>query len=153
VSGHSAATAAAVASLALTAAACGGADESPGRDRPATPSDERVIRQWSASVNRGDYDRAADLFADGAVVEQVTEVRLETHDDAVAFNRGLPCRADVTDVEEQEDGALAAFELREGRTGECGEGGRARVLFVISDGEIEEWRQLPALPAPEGDTA
>jgi hypothetical protein len=27
------------------------------------------------------------------------------------------------------------------------------VLFVISDGEIEEWRQLPPLPAPEGDTA
>ena len=147
----------------LAGAGCGGASES--EPEPASPSevgappasdqgaDEQVIRGWSEAVNRGDYEAAADFFADGAVVEQLTETRLETHAEAVAFNRSLPCRADVTDVEEGEESSLAAFVLREGRSGECGEGGSARVRFVISDGEIDEWRQLPPAPEPDGDTA
>jgi hypothetical protein len=140
----------------LCLAGCGGGepeDEGSAQGDAARSEDEEVIRGWSAAVNRGDYDRAADLFAEGAVVEQVTEIRLDTHAEAVAFNRGLPCRADVTDVDAEGNSALAAFDLREGRTGECTEGGSARVRFVISDGQIEEWRQLPPQPVPEGDTA
>ena len=88
--------------------------------------------------------------------QQIVETRLRTHADAVDFNSGLPCRADVTDVREEADGStIAAFALREGPTGECREGGSARVRFVIRDGQIEEWRQLPtpAPQAPQGDPA
>jgi hypothetical protein len=54
---------------------------------------------------------------------------------------------------EDADSTIAAFSLREGRTGQCEEGGSARVRFVIRDGEIEEWRQLPTPPVPRGDVA
>lgn len=145
--------------LVLAAAGCGAeAGESPS-ERTAPPvagSDERVIRAWSDAVNAGDYDRAANLFARGAIVQQIVETRLRTHADAVEFNSGLPCRADVTGVREARgDSTIADFSLREGRTGECSGGGRASVRFVIRDGKIEEWRQLPA-PAPRpppGDVA
>ena len=150
--------------LAVGAAGCGAEGEpktgapspSEGATAPGQSGDERVIRAWNDAVNAGDYDRAADLFAPGAIVQQIVETRLRTHADAVDFNSGLPCRADVTDVREEADGStIAAFALREGPTGECREGGSARVRFVIRDGQIEEWRQLPpaAPQAPQGDTA
>ena len=125
-----------------------------GGPAPGQGEHERVIRGWNQAVNLGRYDRAADFFAPGAVVEQLVEVRLETHADAIAFNRSLPCRADITDVKREDaDSTIAAFSLREGRTGECEEGGSARVRFVIRDREIEEWRQLPTPPVPRGDVA
>lgn len=152
--------------LALTAtafmAACGDAPDEqdpPGGGQPQAdqrgeaPGDEGVIRGWNAAVNRGDYDRAGAYFAQGAIVEQLAEIELDTRADAVAFNRSLPCRADITDIERDEDSTLAAFDLREGPTGECQEGGSARVRFVIRDGEIEEWRQLPPPSQPRGDIA
>ena len=147
--------------LLLTLAAlagCGGGDEArePG-PRPEPPAgsagDERVIRGWSAAVNAGRYDTAAGFFATGAVVEQGVELRLATRADAVRFNRSLPCRADVTDVEEGMDSTLAAFDLRQGRGGGCAEGGRARVRFVIRRSKIFEWRQLPEPAAPAGQSA
>jgi hypothetical protein len=120
---------------------------------PGQSAEERVIRRWSMAVNLGEYERAAAFFERGAVVEQLIEIRLATREDAVEFNRSLPCRADVTDVQREKRSTLAAFRLREGRTGECEEGGRARVRFVIRDGEIHEWRQLPTPPAPPGEVA
>lgn len=120
---------------------------------PTQGGDEAVIRGWNDAVNGGDYDRAAAYFARDALVVQVAPIRLETRADAEAFNRSLPCRADITDIEPDDDSTLAAFELREGRTGECEEGGAARVRFVIADGKIEQWRQLPAGSEPRGDPA
>ncbi len=123
---------------------CGGSDgdraDEPG---PGPQGDERVIRGWNDAVNAGDFDRAADYFEARAIVEQQVEIRLETHDDAEAFSRSLPCRAEVTDVDREKGSSLAAFRLLEGRDGECTEGGVARVRFVIRDGKIREWRQLP----------
>lgn len=149
--------------LALVCAGCGGEEEPRlGEGGDAAPdgapaagqgSDERVIRDWNTAVNLGEYERAADLFERGAVVEQLEEVELATRDDAIAFNRSLPCRADVTDVEEEQTSTVAAFSLREGRDGGCEEGGTARVRFVIRDGVIREWRQLPEPAAPPGETA
>jgi hypothetical protein len=155
-----------VAALAFLVAGCGSAPPEPRLGEPGdAPGDadagpkpgqsveEQVVRGWSQAVNRGEYERAADFFAPGAVVEQVAELRLRTHADAVAFNRGLPCRADVTDVKFEGRSTLAAFRLRTGRGGECTEGGRARVRFVIRDDRILEWRQLPPQPAPPGEVA
>jgi hypothetical protein len=136
-----------VAVLALGLAACGGGDD--GRD------DEEVIRGWVEAVSAGEYGRAADYFAKGAIVEQAREFRLPDRSAAIAFNRSLPCRADLTDVEDEGDTSLAAFRLREGRGGRCGAGDgageTARVRFLIEDGRIVEWRQLPADPAPQGE--
>lgn len=125
--------------------------------RPSVPAgasaDERVIRGWIDALNAGDFDRAADYFAAGAVVEQFAPLRLRSRADVLQFNRGLPCRAEVTDVEEEGRTTLAAFRLREGRLGRCSEGGEARVRFLIEKGKIREWRQLPEPPVPEGQAA
>ena len=120
-------------------------------------TDEEVIRAWSTAVNSGRYGEAADLFANDALVQQARAFRLPDRDAAIEFNRALPCRATVTSVEEVEGGALASFRLREGRRGECGpgagQGEPARVKFVIRDGLILEWRQLPTRPLPPGSAA
>lgn len=134
--------------------ACGGSDGGRAdQPRPAPAGDERVIRGWNDAVNAGDFDRAADYFERGATVEQQVEIRLNSHADAEAFSRSLPCRSDVTDVDSADGSSIAAFRLREGRDGECAEGGAARVRFVIRDDKIREWRQLPEAPAPEGEQA
>jgi hypothetical protein len=104
-------------------------------------SDERLIRGWIASLNVGDYEGAASFFARGAIVEQTQEFRLNDREDAVIFNRSLPCRAEVTDVEDEGETSLAAFSLRAGPGGRCR--GAVRVRFTIRDGKFREWRQLP----------
>jgi hypothetical protein len=134
--------------LALIAlAGCGGSDGDDEDPRPL--SDERLIRGWIASLNAGDYEGAASFFARGAVVEQVEEIRLTDRDDAVNFNRSLPCRANVTDVKDEGRTTLAAFRLRRGPGGPCS--GGVRVRFTIRKEKFTEWRQLPEPEAPPGD--
>lgn len=123
----------AVALMAAAIAGCGASE----------PSDTEVIQGWSDAVNAADYERAGSFFAPGAVVEQLVELRLPDQRAAARFSSGLPCRARVIYVEDEEASSLASFALSEGRTGACAEGGRARVRFVIVDGKIVEWRQLP----------
>lgn len=113
--------------------------------------DSEVIRGWITALNDGRFDRAARFFARGAVVQQLIEERLETREEAIEFNRSLPCRADLTDVKDEGETALAAFRLRPGRGGRCPEGGIARVRFRIVDGRFREWRQLAEPAAPQGD--
>ncbi|HEV2723601.1 MAG TPA: nuclear transport factor 2 family protein [Thermoleophilaceae bacterium] len=112
----------------------------------------RAIRRWSAALNRGHFERAASYFARGAVVEQQAEVRLPDRAAAIAFNRSLPCRADVTDVKRRGATVVAAFRLRSGRAGSGGCSGAARVRFRFSGGKFAEWRQL-AEPAADGEIA
>ena len=79
----------------------------------STPTDAEVIRGWSKAVNASDYKRAGSLFAAGAVVEQQPlELRLADQAAAARFSSGLPCRADVTGVEDEGEASLAAFRLR-----------------------------------------
>jgi hypothetical protein len=130
------------------AAGCGGGDDA----RPE-PSDEQVIRGWIRALNAGDFERAGGYFAQGALVQQADVFRLDTKAEAIAFNRGLPCRADVTDIEKERDTTLAAFRLREGRGGRCAEGGSARVRFLIRNGRIAVWSQLPEPAGPSGPVA
>ena len=111
-----------------------GGDNGPGR--------EESIRGWSKAVNERRYGDAAAFFAKGAIVEQAREFRLEDRKDAIAFNRDLPCKATVTDVEDEGETVLAAFRLRGGPFGGC-DGGTARVRFRFRAGKFSEWRQLP----------
>lgn len=122
-----------------------GEEDGGGGDRRGGGSaEERLIRNWIDALNEGRFDQAAGFFAPRAVIEQAgLETRLDGRDDAVRFNRSLPCRADVTDVDREGSDTLAAFSLRTGRTGACSEGGATRVRFTIRNGKFSEWRQLP----------
>ena len=120
------------------------------KPKPAA-SDEQLIRGWSRALNEGDYPKAAGFFARGAVVEQSRATRLSSRAEAITFNRGLPCRADVTGVEDEGRTSLASFSLRRGPGGPCK--GSASVRFTIRHGKFTQWRQLPEAPAPPGDTA
>lgn len=141
--------------LTLAFAGCSsGADEPPpGKEKGVAggASEAGKIRAWSAALNDGDFEKAASYFAEGAVVEQVEEMRLDDRQAAVAFNKSLPCKADVTDVKDEGDTYLVAFRLRDGRGGPCG--GAARVRFRFEDGKFAEWRQLSAPAPPKGDIA
>jgi len=135
---------------ALLLAGCGG--EEPNLSDPQRGSaDERAIRGWSAAINRGEYDEAAGFFARGAIVEQVREFRLRDRKAAEAFNRSLPCRADVTDVEREGGSVVAAFRLKPGTGPSQSCGGDARVRFRFRDGKFSEWRQLAEPSEEEGD--
>jgi hypothetical protein len=134
-----------VLAVACALAGCGGQSH---------PSDARVIRSWSSALNRGNYDRAASYFAPGAIVEQAEVFRLPGRREALAFNRSLPCRADITDIDDEGATTLASFRLREGPGGPgaaCD--GSARVRFRLRDGKFREWRQLPDVSPPRGQTA
>ena len=135
----------------LLLAGCGGDDPEPKLPAPSQRSDEeRAIRGWSAAINRGDYDEAAGFFARGAVVEQVREFRLRDRKAAEQFNRSLPCRADVTDVERQGGSVVAAFRLQPGTGPAAACGGDARVRFRFRGGRFSEWRQLAEPSREEG---
>ncbi|MEK6228545.1 MAG: nuclear transport factor 2 family protein [Actinomycetota bacterium] len=137
-----------------------GADSSPRAEerrdgdtslRQREPDEAAAIRAWSGALNDGDFDRAASYFAPNAIVEQTQEIRLADREAAIAFNRSLPCKADVTDVEDEGDTVLAAFRLRDGTGGPCD--GSARVRFTFRDGKFSEWRQLAEPPEPRGPVA
>ncbi|MEA2457530.1 MAG: hypothetical protein QOC95_502 [Thermoleophilaceae bacterium] len=114
---------------------------------------EAVVRAWTREVYAGQYDRAANLFAPGAIVQQQDTILLQTHGDAVAFNRSLPCRAKVTGIVHERGGnLLASFDLFAGPGGSCPRGGTARVRFHIRAGRIEVWRQLPDVPSAPGES-
>lgn len=119
----------------------------------SAPSGAAAIRDWMRSMDAGEYDRAASYFARNAIVQQVREMRLHTHAEAVAFLRGLPCKADVTKIVDEGRTLLASFKLRAGPGGPCK--GSARVRFKIEHGRFTEWRQLLELapPRPPGTSA
>ena len=124
----------AVAGLIL-AGACGGGD-------PPTP--ESVVRAWSQSLNEGDDQAAAKLFAPGAeVIQSGSSFRLADEREAELFNRSLPCSGTITDLVADDDGVTATFLLgdREGRRCD-GPGQSVKAFFRVRDGRIVLWHQL-----------
>ncbi|MEA2421750.1 MAG: hypothetical protein QOF55_849 [Thermoleophilaceae bacterium] len=148
--------AAGVALAVLALGGCGGSDgppTKPGPPKPAPAGGAAVIRGWTQSMYRGDFDRAARYFAKDAIVQQVQTIVLRTHEDAVSFGRSLPCRAKVISIKREPKGVLlASFDLFPGIGGTCPTGGSARVRFFINHGLIETWRQLPDAPRPPGQS-
>jgi hypothetical protein len=118
---------------------------------PVRKGDERIIRAWNKAENAGDYKRAARYFARNAIVIQSYILQLTNRHFAEEWNSGLPCRADITFIQGEQATTLVGFNLREGRTGKCKEGGKAQVRFTIRGGLIRQWRELPEseqAPAP-----
>ena len=113
-----------------------------GGHKPASP--ESVVRAWSKAINTGDNEAAASLFAPGAVVVQVTETTLATHDEALQWNEGLPCSGRIESVEVDGEEATAIFVLG-GRPGHycTGPGQKAAAVFTVHDGKIVLWHEIP----------
>ena len=127
----------AVLAAALLAGCGGSSDETP----VPKQTDSEVIRGWIAALDAGDYVAAASYFASNAVVQQSDVFRLRTQAEAEEFNRGLPCKADVSDTKDEGRTTVAVFHLRRGPGGPCH--GNVRVRFTIEGGKMKEWRQLP----------
>jgi hypothetical protein len=139
--------------LAILVAGCGGSSSKPAPPLHKPLPGESVVRGWTEALYNGQYERAANYFARGAIVQQSQTIVLTTHIKALAFNLSLPCRAKVTGVRQEPRGVLlASFKLFPGRGGLCAKGGTARVRFFIRHGKIESWRQLPEAPAPPGQS-
>jgi hypothetical protein len=139
---------------ALLIAACGGggkkattnaqpAPKPPPTSVPVRAGDEKVIRAWNKAENAADYKKAASYFAKNAIVIQSYILQLINRHFAEEWNSGLPCRADITFIQGEKATTLVGFDLREGPTGKCKEGGSAQVRFTIRGGLIRQWRELP----------
>ncbi len=133
-----------VAILAMTAllAACGG---------HSVRSAEDTARAWSAALNTSDNEAAATLFAAGAKIVQNGEIVLQTHDDAVRWNAGLPCGGQIIRViHQRKNQVLVVFRLTERPGHHCDAPGiKAAAVFRVADGKIVLWRQtVPPEDAP-----
>jgi hypothetical protein len=150
---------AAVLLVAAATAGCGGGDDPDvdlGIQVPeGTHEDVVVIDGWVKTLSRGDVTGAAEFFALPSIAENGTPpLRLSTRQDAVEFNRSLPCGATLVRARPDGDLIKATFRLTERPGGDCGSGvgGLARTSFRIEEGKITEWRRLPDTgePAPGG---
>lgn len=124
--------------------------EPPARSDASSPPDaaelENVVRTWSEALNAGDNETAADLFAEGAVVIQGgSALQLATREAAIIFNRSLPCSGAIVDFSFVDNAIVATFELGDRPQGGCDAepGTLAAAVFVIEDGLIQLWQQIP----------
>jgi hypothetical protein len=133
---------------ALAAAACAALAGCGGSQPPPSPED--VVRAWSAALNSGDNEAAADLFAPNATVVQGDfYASLPTHADAVAFNEGLPCSGEIVELTAERNQVTATFLLGDRQASRCdGPGQLATAIFVIEAGKIVVWQQVPTPAGP-----
>ena len=118
----------------------------------ATATPEQVVRAWSHALNTNDNVAAARLFAPNArVVQPGVDVRLTSRAIAVGFNNALPCAGKIVDLRIAGARVLATFLLGQRPKHQCdGPGKKAAALFVVRDGKIVLWKQVPV---PEQPTA
>lgn len=166
--------------LAFTLAACGGGDDAGDGDgaratrtmtstapspapggrsgsgrngaRGTVDSDDfAVVQQWATTLQRGDVDGAARLFAlPSAVANGTRPIALTTRAQVRAFNRTLPCGADVISARAAARGFfVVTFRLTERPGGDCGSGtgNTARAAFHVTDGLIDHWLRVEDLDA------
>lgn len=136
---------------ALVPLACGGGDDD---DEPTLAGHERVavVDAWAQTLAGGDVEAAADYFALPSLAQNgPVRQTLTSRADAVAFNRSLPCGAELVRARSAGRFIVAVFRLTDRPGGDCGEGvgELARTAFAIRDGKITEWRRL-ADPDPNG---
>ena len=123
----------------------------------ADPEAVEVIDEWSATLREGDVEGAADYFKLPSIAQNGTPaVQLETREEVVAFNRALPCGAELTRAVTDGPYTVATFELTERPgpgPGDCGTGAgeTAKTAFLIEDGLIVRWLRAPVDTAPPAD--
>jgi hypothetical protein len=124
---------------------CGGDGSADEAEIPggADPEEVRVIDEWSSALREGDVERAADYFTLPSIAQNgAPAVELRTREDAIAFNRALPCGAELIEAVPDGPFTVATFELTERPgAGKCGTGvgETAKTAFLIEDGSIARW--------------
>ncbi len=119
----------------LALAGCGGDGSTP----------RKVVRAWSEALRADDNERAASLFAPNAMVVQGGKaVQLRTHEDAVAWNAGLPCSGKIVSLTQNGSAVTATFLLGDRKSRRCEDppGAEAAALFVVEHGKIILWDQI-----------
>ena len=142
---------------ALAMVALAGCGSSGGKDDTtiagdARPADVQVIKRWADELRAGDVIAASERFALPTVVQNGTPpLQLTDRREIEAFNRSLPCGAELTAAVETGKYTIATFKLTE-RPGEgqCGKGvgEQAKTAFVIENGLITQWRRVVDTGAP-----
>jgi limonene-1,2-epoxide hydrolase len=114
----------------------------------AKASPEAVVRAWSKALNANRNADAAALFARNAhVVQPGLDVKLSTRKLAIAFNNALPCAGKIVQVDVKGRTVVATFVLGERPKHRCdGPGNKAAALFVVDEGKIVLWEQVPVPP-------
>src|SRR3954447_20636791 len=143
----------------LVLTGCGGGDAKPsdGQAPASRAKDAVVIRAWVDALRKGNYARANAQFATPSLIQNGgPAITLKTPRQVDAFNRSLPCGAELLDTQEVGDHrTLGIFRLTtasDGRTCRGAAGHRARVSFLIdSDHHIKEWIRVANGP-PAGST-
>lgn len=149
---HRAAAVLALAVL-LAASGCGGGETGTTDEPDADSGDVAVIEGWAQALAAGDERAAAGYFAIPSTAENGTLLTtIDSREDAVAFNRSLPCGAEVVSARTTGDLTTATFLLADRPGGDCGPGAgaTASTSFEIEDGKIVEWRRVDDAPSPGG---
>jgi hypothetical protein len=137
-----------VAAPATTSAAPEPAPSAPGQtDAAEDPAElERIVRAWSEALNAGDNEAAADLFAPGAtVIQGGVAFSFPDRAAAVQWNASLPCSGTIVDIQVVDQVVIAVFSLGDRSTSPCdaAPGTLAAAAFLIEDGKITVWQQIP----------
>jgi limonene-1,2-epoxide hydrolase len=103
-----------------------------------------VVRAWTAALDRGDNEAAANLFAKNAVVVQNgLKLVLFNHHVAMLWMEGLPCSGRIVKLKVEKDVADATFVLGNRKNVKCDAPGiKARALFRVRKGKIVAWAQV-----------
>jgi hypothetical protein len=137
--------------IAIALAGCGGGSSGSGDHviaGDADPGDIRVIDGWVTALGHGHVKAAAGYFAIPSVAENgPVLLHIRSRDDALRFNRSLPCGARLVRAETIGEFTTATFRLTERPgPGTCGAGTgeMAKTSFVIRGGKIAQWRRVGA---------
>lgn len=113
----------------------------------APPPPPAIVRAWSRELNANHNAAAAKLFAPKArVIQPGVDVRL-TPTLALAFQESLPCGGRILELRRKGTQVTAIFRLTERPGHRCdAPGGKAAAVFVVRDGKIVLWHQIPVPP-------
>jgi limonene-1,2-epoxide hydrolase len=131
----------------VLAVAAAGSGAAIGATQAASPA--QVVRAWSHALNLNHSAAAAALFAPNAhVVQPGVDAVLTSRALATAFNAALPCAGRVIALTVQGNRATATFILGHRPQHRCdGPGQKAAALFVVRNGKIVLWQQVPVPPS------
>jgi hypothetical protein len=104
-----------------------------------------VAHAGSRALNANRNVAAAKLFApDARVVQPGVDVRLSSLALAIGFNDALPCAGRIVATSVHGNRVVATFVLGRRPKHRCDAPGlKAAALFVVRDGKITLWQQVP----------